>query len=223
MSKFLNHIPSKQLHRAEGDLDTLRANLDNREIGFCTTDKWAYIKNDGVLVPLWHLPEPQGLSFLVGSKDGEDPGVYGWEPAEIKQLGTEQTNDLLLWSRISGKGFFAEVAKDDERGRNIATMLDLAGIGVCIYGETTYEEILDMLDTYSYIFVLVDMESVGKIVYLPMSSYDGESIVFSDVLNGTDYCNVTISESGWSPVDAETICPRMTTEDFETILDVFGT
>ena len=218
----MSTIPGKLLHRTAETPEELLPLLSDREFGFCNGDRTAYTKRDGKLVPLWHLPEPQGLSLLVGTKDGENPGTYGWETAEMKQLGTEQTNELLLWSRLSGKGFYAEVAKDDERGRNIATMLDLAGIGVCIYDETSYDEIIEMLDTYSYIYVMVDMESSGKIVYLPMTSYDGSSVKFSDVMDGTDYCNVSISESGWTPVDIEAICPRMTDEDFEDILDLFN-
>ena len=219
----MSTIPGKLLHRTAETPEELLPLLSEREFGFCYGDRTAYTKQrDGTLVPLWHLPEPQGLSLLVGTKDGENPGTYGWETAEMKQLGTKQTNELLLWSRLGGKGFYAEVAKDDERGRNIATMLDLVGIGVCIYNETSYDEIIEMLDTYSYIYVLVDMESSGKIVYLPMTSYDDSSITFSDVLNGTDYCSVSVSSEGWSPINISVIRPLMTDEEFEEILHLLS-
>ena len=219
----MDRIPGKFLNRTADTKEALQAVLSDREFGFCYEDNTGYTKREGVLVPLWHLPElPNGPSFLVGSKDGEDPGVYGWEPAEIKQQGTEQTSDLKLWSRIGGKGFFAEVAKNDERGRNIAHMLDLAGIGLAIYGETSYDEIVAMHDTYSYIFVLVEMDSGNSLVYLPMSYFDDSSITFSDVLNGTDYCSVSISSVGWSPVNISVIRPLMTDEEFEEILHLLS-
>ena len=46
------NIPSKQLHRTENNDASLQMNLSDREIGFNSTDKIAYIKYGGVLFPL---------------------------------------------------------------------------------------------------------------------------------------------------------------------------
>lgn len=216
------NIPSKQLHRS-GTLEDLQANLSNREIGFCTTDHLAYYKLNDTLFPIGSsvIPDPAENALFMAYEDPERVGeyIYGWR--QFTEVSAPYDERIKLWSRIAGKGLFAEVAKNDERGRNIADMLDLAGIGLCIYGETSYSDIVAMLDIYSYIYVLVDVD-VDTIIYLPLSEYDSDTITFSSVMWGTDFCMVSASEEGWSDIELSVIRPLMTDEEFSEILQVFS-
>lgn len=179
---ILHKIPSKQLHRVAPDLDTLVANLDNREIGFCTTDKCAYIKFDGELFPMGQgLPEPNGLSFLIGEKieegEGEDASVrsvYGWQPAEQESFSTPQTNELVLWTKIYGKGFAADIAFMDKYGRDIAELLDYSNVFVAEYDETTFADIADAVSGGK--IVILKNGGTGK--FTPMSTWSSGGCTF---------------------------------------------
>lgn len=119
------NIPSKQLHRS-GTLEDLQANLSNREIGFCTTDRLAYYKLNGILFPMGSgiIPDPTENALFMAYDDPEHPGeyIYGWK--QLTEMSAPYDTNIKLWSRIAGKGLYAESAKNDIRGRGIADALD---------------------------------------------------------------------------------------------------
>lgn len=218
-------IPSKQLHRS-GTLEDLQANLSNREIGFCTTDRLAYYKLNGILFPMGSgiIPDPTENALFMAYEDPEHPGEYIYAWKSLESIEPIPNNPLKLWSRLAGMGLYAEVARNDERGRNIAQMLDVVGIGLCIYGETPYSDIVAMLDTYNYIYVLVDTvgDGLDTVIYLPLSEYDSDSITFSTVVWGTHFFTVSVSEDGGWSEDLSVIRPSMTDEEFEDVLAIFA-
>lgn len=119
------NIPSKQLHRS-GTLEDLQANLSNREIGFCTTDRLAYYKLNGILFPMGSgiIPDPTENALFMAYDDPEHPGeyIYGWK--QFTEVSAPYDERIKLWSRIAGMGLYAEVAFKDSKGRKIADTLD---------------------------------------------------------------------------------------------------
>ena len=119
------NIPSKQLHRS-GTLEDLQANLSNREIGFCTTDRLAYYKLNGILFPMGSgiIPDPEEVALFMSYEDPENEGdyLYGWR--QFTETSAPYDNRIKLWSRIAGKGLFADSAAKDTQGRGIADTLD---------------------------------------------------------------------------------------------------
>lgn len=119
------NIPSKQLHRS-GTLEDLQANLSNREIGFCTTDRLAYYKLNGILFPMGSgiIPDPTENALFMAYDDPEHPGeyIYGWK--QFTETAAPYDNRIKLWSRIAGMGLYAEVAFKDSKGRKIADTFD---------------------------------------------------------------------------------------------------
>lgn len=119
------NIPSKQLHRS-GTLEDLQANLSNREIGFCITDRLAYYKLNGILFPMGSgiIPDPTENALFMAYDDPEHPGeyIYGWK--QFTETAAPYDNRIKLWSRIAGMGLYAEVASKDSKGRKIADTFD---------------------------------------------------------------------------------------------------
>lgn len=114
------NIPSKQLHRS-GTLEDLQANLSNREIGFCTTDRLAYYKLNGILFPMASgiIPDPTENALFMAYDDPEHPGeyIYGWK--QFTEVSAPYDKRIKLWSRIAGMGMYAEVAYKDAEGNPI--------------------------------------------------------------------------------------------------------
>lgn len=116
------NIPSKQLHRS-GTLEDLQANLSNREIGFCTTDRLSYYKLNGILFPMGSgiIPDPTENALFMAYGDPKHSGeyIYGWK--QFTEVSAPYDERIKLWSRIAGKGLYAESAKKDADGRPIAS------------------------------------------------------------------------------------------------------
>lgn len=119
------NIPSKQLHRS-GTLEDLQANLSNREIGFCTTDRLAYYKLNGILFPMGSgiIPDPTENALFMAYEDPEHPGEYIYDWKSLESIEPIPNNPLKLWSRLAGMGLYAEVASKDSKGRKIADTFD---------------------------------------------------------------------------------------------------
>lgn len=118
-------IPAKQQHVC-GTFVELQAMLLDREIGFCTTDHIAYYKLNGILFPMGRgiIPDPTENSLFMAYDDPEHPGeyIYGWSP--FTEVLAPYDDRIKLWSQIAGKGMYAESAKKDAQGRDIADTLD---------------------------------------------------------------------------------------------------
>ncbi len=118
-------IPAKQLHQF-GSLLELQANLSNREIGFCTEDKVCYMKFNNVLFPMGQgiIGTPTQTSLFMSYEDPNHPGeyIYGW--VKFTDKTAPYDSNIILWSRIAGKGLFADTADKDTSGRSISESLD---------------------------------------------------------------------------------------------------
>ena len=201
-------IPSKQLHRI-GTYDELLVNLSDREIGYDPSTKTLYIKDNGELVSCAgnFVELPNAVSLLMGYE--AEPGTYAYDWKTLESIEPIPNNPLNLWSRLSGKGFYAEVARMDEKGRNISHMFDVAGIGLVYYGETTYDEVVALSNTYKHIYVDILLDNIH--IYMPLVETGETSFTFSSVLSNARYCSTTISEDGWSNVDITSLWPTIDT------------
>lgn len=109
-------IPSKQLHRV-GTTEQLELYLDNREIGYSTSDHKGYIKLDDTLIPIGSEPgivDPSSNSVLVGKPDG----TYYWDGQGITLAPYDEHTDL--WVSLCGIGLYATASRLDSEGHFVS-------------------------------------------------------------------------------------------------------
>lgn len=120
----MNRIPGKVAHRKAATTADLLSLLVEREIGYCDADNTAYIRIGGELRKIGgsDIDIPTTISLLMGFEEDAERYTYAWK--SLESIEPIPNNLLKLWSRLAGKGLYAEVASKDSKGREIATTLD---------------------------------------------------------------------------------------------------
>lgn len=187
------NIPSKQLHRS-GTLEDLQANLSNREIGFCTTDRLAYYKLNGILFPMGSgiIPDPTENALFMAYEDSEHLGEYIYDWKSLESIEPIPNNPLKLWSRIAGMGLYAEVASKDSKGRDIVEQLDYASVLIVIYNATEFSDIHTALSLGKTVILSVD----GHTRFAYLHSVNNGSATFRSLMSPDHtYAEYTVDSS----------------------------